>query len=528
MTGSSHAALVWRALPFVALVLSGCGSRESRIDQQLRQEALSNPRPVEGRLSVTVGFARWGGSPRADPTPLSEGQDKQVLRGSRPALGQRNPEELHRTGLLFLYKGEPARAVSALEAAAERKPTAALLSDLAAAYLALAEDDRPWLRVDAIAAATRAVERAPHELFAAFNLALALERTSLAHESSLAWERYLTIENDGAWRREATEHLARLRAPTTSDRWEAEKHRVAAAAAAGDRATLVHLSRQFPGQIKELLEGDLLPAWAEARGTPAEGTLLAAAKGVAEALAGTGERLYVDAIGAIEQRADASQILADGHWTYARGLALRGDCSQAEPLFQRARAQLSAGGSPLALAARLQQLVCVYRHRASDAEAPLAELAAELEGLSYPTLLARTEAMRGLCAMAGGRHSQAVAHYERAVQLLTAIGETDLMRLQGMLDEAYRFLGDRDTAWRYRLAALRSAVAAGDRKNRHSVLAGMARELVEADRREAATPVLEEMLANALAWSEPGAAAECSAAPHSARSSERCPRSSGY
>jgi CHAT domain-containing protein len=411
---------------------------------------------------------------------------------------------LHRLGLLALYHGEAARAVSALEAAAERSPSAAVLSDLAAAYLSLAEEDRPWLQIDAVVAATRAVEQAPSEPYAAFNLALALERLSLAHEASLAWERYLPLENDEAWKEEASERLTRLRKPTARDNWEAAQGRVASA----DRATLIHLARQFPRELKELLERDLLFAWAEAVGTPAEGARLAAAKRVAEALADSGERIYIDAIGVIESRPEVSRALAEGHRAYASGLMIRGDCSQAMPLFERALARLSKEGSPLAEAARYEQLVCIYRNHPPDAEKSLDKLASELEGHTYPTLLAKTEAMRGLCAMADGRHSQAIAHYERAVQLLRGIGENDVRRLYGMLDEAYRFLGDRNSAWRYRLESLRSAVAAGDRQVRHAVLAGLARDLVGADRREAAQLVLDEMLANARAWSDPGAEAE--------------------
>lgn len=462
-------------------------------------------------MSVAVRFARWGKSPiadRNDPAPFFDSNNTQVLRGSRPALGRHEPEELHRIGLLALYHGEAARAVSVLEAAAERQPSAAILSDLAAAYLALAEDDRPWLRVDAVAAATRAAEQAPDEPSPAFNLALVLENMSLAHEATLAWERYLTLEDDSSWREEASERLARLHEPTARDRWEAEKDRVASAVAAGDRETLARLARQFPRQIKELLEGELLAAWADTAGTKAEEARLAVAKRVAETLADTGERLYIDAIGVIESRVDASKTLAEGHKLYALGLAHRGDCSQAMPELERALGRLSAGGSPFAKAARYQQLVCLYRSHPPEAEASLAELASEIERLSYPTLLAKTAAMRGLCAMADGRYSQAVAHYERAVQLLRGIGDTDVIRLYGMLDEAYRFLGDRDSAWRYRLAALRSAVAAGDRQIRHAVLAGIARDLIGADRREAARAVLDEMLANAQAWSEPGAQAE--------------------
>lgn len=509
-TTSSHGG--WDVLLFLGAVLAACGGCEGRIERSVRQASLAYPRPVEGRLSVAVRFAHWDASlatHRHDPAPFSDGKDKRVVRGSRPAPGGHAPEELHRVGLLFLYHGKPAQAVSALEAAVERKPSAAVLSDLAAAYLALAEDDQPWLQVDAIAAATRAVEQAPEEPYAAFNLALALESMSLADESSLAWKRYLTLADDREWRQEASQHLARLNETTTRERWQAEKDRAVSAAAAGDAATLTRLARRFPGQMKELIEIELLPAWAADLGTSAADERLAAAKRLAEALAGGGERLDADSIVAIETRANASRaLLADGHQAYARGVGLRGDCSQAMPIFEHARERLAAGGSPLAWAARYQQLVCIYRRRASDAEEPLAELASTLDGLPYPTLSAKIEAMRGLCAMVDGRHSRAVAHYERAVQLLTSVGDPDVARLYGMLDEAYRFLGDRNTAWRYRVEALRGAVAAGDRQVRHAILSVMALDLVGAGRREAARVVLDEMLTNATAWSEPGAAAE--------------------
>jgi CHAT domain-containing protein len=352
------------------------------------------------------------------------------------------------------------------------------------------------------------VEQAPSEPYAAFNLALALDRMSLVHQSYLAWRRYLILEDENAWRQEASERLARLRVAPAREHWEAERKAAMAAAAGGDHATLMRLAREFPRQMKELLEGELLVAWGEAAGTPSEGVRLAAAKGVARVLRETGERLYADAIGAIESRLGASQALVDGHLAYGQGLSLRRDCAKAKPAFEFALKRLSAGGSPMAWAARYQQLVCIYRSRALDAEEPLAKLAAEIEGLPYPTLRAKTEVMRGLCAMADGRHSQAVTHYERALDLLRGVGETDLARFNGVLDEAYRFLGDRETSWRYRQEALRGARVSGDRQVLHAVLAGLARDLVGEDRREVARAVLDEMLANALAWSEPGPVAE--------------------
>lgn len=507
---SPHHPRAWCLVALLALQ-SGCGSPEGRIARLLRKAAEAEPRPVEARLSSAPRYARWSSPPPTQQTALdslSDGEGQPVLRGSRPSPGKGDPEELHRIGLLALHHGAAARAVSALEAAAERGPSAAVLSDLAAAYLTLAQDDRPWLHVDAIVAATRAAELAPEEPRCAFNLALALEHMALAHESGLAWERYLDLETDSGWRQEASERLARLHEPTTAERWKTEKNRLVAAAAAGDQTTVARLVDEYRRQSKDLLESELLPAWADAAGTPAEAARLATAKQVAEALAGTGERLYSDAIAAIEQRPAASRALAEGHRAYALGLTTRGNCSEAEPAFEQAVRQLSAGGSPLALAARFGQLVCLQRSSPTEAEGQFAELSSQLEGRGYPTLLARTEGMRGLCAMNGGRHSQALALYERAEKLLMEVGDGEVTRLHGLLDEAYFELGDREGTWRYRLPALRGATTAGNWQIRHAVLVNLALELIRSGRQEAARAVLDEMLANARAASQPGAEAE--------------------
>jgi hypothetical protein len=77
-----------------------------------------------------------------------------------------------------------------------------------------------------------------------------------------------------------------------------------------------------------------------------------------------------------------------------------------------------------------------------------------------------------------------------------------------MLSEAYGVLGDRVGVWTHRLTALRGAERIGDLRLRHSVLFGIADELAESGRGLAARPVIDEMLANAKAWGEPGSLAE--------------------
>ena len=497
----------------IVLLVSGCTSDKTPRELLFEQVVDTNPRPVEGRLSTSSKYVRWQSPAQALPSlqreevvPSSDGQ--RIFRGVQPGPEEWEIAKIHRWGLLALYQGQPARAVPKLEAVVEMKPSASVLSDLAAAYLALAKAGQPWLHIHAITVANRAVELDSSAPFAAFNLALALERMSLVHEAGLAWERYLDFEHDKAWRNEAAERLARLRTPTSMDRWKEAEKKLISATEAGDRSEVDRIASQFPRQVRELLERDLLARWGETAGTPAQDVWLMTAKLIATTLSKAGEPLYVEAIAAIESRSGDVQPLVDGHLAYAQGLELRSDCSQAEPVFYRAEESFLAGDSPLALAARFERLVCVYRRLPSAAARPLATLFSSVEAQGYPTLLAKVEVMLGLCSMMEGQHSRAVSHYQRALRFLASVGDTDTTRVLGMLDESYRILGDREGAWQYRLEALESAVVGGDRRILHAILAGVARDMIRAENPEAARRVLGEMLANARSWSEPGAVAE--------------------
>jgi len=492
-----------------AAVIGACSKSPTGTQLWLLKASEASPRPIEGRLSSSHVYAPWVIAKPHDraSAPVPTGGESEISRGSETEA-EEVPEELHRSGLLWLYQGDAARAVAALERAAERVPSAPILSDLSAAYLALAAKGRPWLHVDAILTATLALERAPADPGAAFNLALALEKLSLAHEADRAWKRYLSIEADSSWRLEASERLARLRRPTIADRWKVEKNFFASSAPLSKPQTLARLARTYPNEVRLTIENELLLAWANAAKTPRSDEKLEVAKRAAGALAIRGERLDADAIAVIEKRSDAARELAEGHRAYATGWAHRTDCSQAQPAFQLARRRFLAAGSPMAWTAQLESLVCEYFRSPAEAAGPLAQLASELEGRSYPTLLARTEMIRGLCAMAEGYPSQAISRYERAAQLLTDLGDSSVARIYGTLDEAYRFLGDREGMWKYRLQALRGALATGNRPILHSVLSGLARDLAVTGRSRAARPVLNEMVANAIAWPEPGAEAE--------------------
>ncbi len=491
------------AILLVAILLGGC-ARERPLEKRVREAAAARPRPIEGRLSASREYAPWP-SARLPVEPLVlEGSIEAIQRGGTKPSVEEQAKDLHLRGLLQLFHSQLEAGRSKLERAEKEAPTAAVAGDLAAAYLALAEDRSPWLLVDAVAAADTAVKADPADAGSAFNLALGLERMALAHEATLAWRRYLEIENDAAWRAEAKEHLRRLELPSAADRWVAEKKKALAAARAGDLATSESLAREFPRLYRDWIEKELLPDWSHAFGGPEAPAALTAARTAGTAVASYGENFYRGVVAAIEKNPDLGPIAA-GQLAYAEGLAVRQDCDKARPQFERAEEQLSLGRSPLAEAARLEQLICDYRKNASRAVGPLRELEARIASAGYPVLLAKGKTMLGLAAMNGNQLPAAIEEYRQALGLLPP-GDSERIRIAGVLDEAIGEAGDHQRAWDYKLQALAGAVAIGNREVRHATMRNMAEELTEDGRSEVARRVIAEMFANALG--RPGLEAE--------------------
>ena len=109
-----------------------------------------------------------------------------------------------------MVSGDARRAALMLEVMAHKSPNdAKLLSDLSAAYLALAEtnsskDDASH----ALAMANRALEIERLMPEALFNRALALQMLGMTDDARTAWQSYLTIDDRSGW---ADEARARLR-----------------------------------------------------------------------------------------------------------------------------------------------------------------------------------------------------------------------------------------------------------------------------------------------------------------------------
>ena len=117
---------------------------------------------------------------------------------------------LHAAGVGQILTKKRVEAVTALEGAANASPkSAAILTDLAAAYLARGQD-ADYQR--ALVAATKGwgIEQTPA---AAWNRALALELLGRDHEAIAAWQEYLALDENSTWAIEARDRLQRLQDP---------------------------------------------------------------------------------------------------------------------------------------------------------------------------------------------------------------------------------------------------------------------------------------------------------------------------
>lgn len=178
--------------------------------------AMGDTRAAEGRLSLVVRHA-----PFAPPSRTAAGRgpsftmDAVAARLAEAAAASRTApgiEVEHAAAVAALVAGHPADAVTRLDQALARAPgSAMLLSDLAAAHLALAATESPVHWTLALDAADQALRLAPDLAAARFNRALALDGLGRADDARAAWQAVAAdTTDDPAWRDEAQRHLQRL------------------------------------------------------------------------------------------------------------------------------------------------------------------------------------------------------------------------------------------------------------------------------------------------------------------------------
>jgi tetratricopeptide (TPR) repeat protein len=218
-----RAALIGVLAAAAVLVLIAGTSRLWRADRAagadprlaLLVEAVADDRRIDGRL--TGGF-RYGAlrSPKrsatTDENPLLRAAAAEIETSATSDPSDRN---VHASGIARLLLGDYNRSIEALAEAQRLAPTnAGYANDFAVAYLARANatGQSPDLAT-ALTLAERAVALEPNLAEAWFTRAAVLEKMGRTGEAVIAWNRYVELERDPAWRADAERRRNALAAP---------------------------------------------------------------------------------------------------------------------------------------------------------------------------------------------------------------------------------------------------------------------------------------------------------------------------
>ncbi|HVR10313.1 MAG TPA: CHAT domain-containing protein, partial [Thermoanaerobaculia bacterium] len=324
-------------------------------------------------------------------------------------------------------------------------------------------------------AASAALHLHPSFPPALFNQAEALDRLALTDQGRLAWRRLLELDGASGWAHEAGAALERRGGISEAEAWERTRRHLEQAAAAAEPDALARevaaAAERFAQPLRLLGEENLLGEWAERRFQGDERGAAAALR-FARAIGGVlAERhrdwmlhdsvAVLDAVTAGDARTVAkahAARLAAGHRAlrFARSLYERGDTGQAALWFARAKAQLAAGGSPLANWAELYEAICSYY--VPDRPAALArleQLERRLAGARFVTLEGRVQWMIGLILFDTGEWSRALAAYRAALLRFQSCHEAENeAAVENLVAITFDYLGDDESAWRHRLTAL--------------------------------------------------------------------------
>jgi tetratricopeptide (TPR) repeat protein len=183
------------------------------LDALIAAYATEPARPVEGRLSGPFEYAPAPSQTRGtSDTEISP--DVRIAAGRIEEEAQRDPSPATAwtLGIARLGLRDYDGAIAALEESARAHASAALESDLAAAYLARGRntgsaDDF----TKALAAADRALTAQPGLPQALFNRALALQGLRRSDEARSAWQSVATREGTSPWAAEATTRATSIR-----------------------------------------------------------------------------------------------------------------------------------------------------------------------------------------------------------------------------------------------------------------------------------------------------------------------------
>ena len=476
--------LLWLRLPRVGTSL---GTETKELYGPAHGQLLNHlgpHRPVAGRFS---GLARYYSYQRvraksqvgaganaamrgADRGGPKDGLIPPALRSDIGRAEERepSPENLGTLAVANLVIGEPAKAVQELrQALADQPDEPRLLNDLAVGLLALAATTGDLSkRLDAVEAVEHSLEVRP-SLPARFNSALALEMLGLHSRAVAAWRRYLNEDPRSGWGQEAAKRLDQLTAESPG--WQGAEF------LGGPEPELRALGHN-PWADRQLGERTLLGLWAErtlAGDSASAERALADIDAVTAVLSAESGRLLAKSTVTIreaERTADRKRLdrLARGHAAFIRAFRLyRSEhAPEAHRLLAEAIAYLAAAASPFELRARL--LRAATSPEPDWAEVDLVARMANDHGL--PALAAEAQREAAYRMSLEGRFKPALDTYAEAQRRFTALGETELAAVLGVMrGELFALVGNESMAMADLSAALALAPTLSDPWNRYSI-----------------------------------------------------------
>ncbi|HEV7922106.1 MAG TPA: CHAT domain-containing protein [Thermoanaerobaculia bacterium] len=508
-----------------AISRRGKGHLPSGVEALIADTSHFPNRPTAARVS---GFPYRPEEPTFRQGPATNDESTWDAKGAAAAISKRaarhpTVENLHALGISHLAFGNAADAIRPLEdairletgkpdvgAAIDASTDAPLLSDLSAAYFALAQrtEHREARLLSALDAAKRAWDLDPHSPEAAWNRAVCLEAASSSRENAVAaWDDYLRLDPSSDWAKEAKQHRDRLAVNTQSDRWDNEKAKLHEsepdAVVVGSR-----LAEAFPQEARGLAQDELLPSWADAE---LAGDSLAAThrldiiRVIGEAAEARGDTLLARTVAHIESSHDRRRI-ARGFVAWREAIAAY-DAKTMLPAAEaaaRAVADLSASGSPFAPAAQHQAARVDFNR--NDYDAVFVRLRtispADLEASHW--LRGKVLWLTGLTESVLGRPKQALDNYDRAFDAFKKADEKEnqlaVVNLMA-IDDGYA--ADNGRAWQRRFDALQMLRDLGHSRRAAYILADASRTAAQEGHRGAALLFADEMLHAAKLANDP-------------------------
>jgi CHAT domain-containing protein/tetratricopeptide (TPR) repeat protein len=457
---------LWFAVA-LATCLSSAGGAMTPLEVDRLFSAIG-VRPSDGWLSTSYAH-----HPRATDTAAREvtSLPPSVLRRygrlAQLGTGPRTEVRLLRAAAAELALGNIEAAEARVsEALGAPRPSWAAWNDLAVVYLAWA-DRRPDYAAQAAARAIDAAMRAnidhPDIPQPRFNLARALLRSSLRSQHLAAVDRLRALGRHADW-------LAELSLPTRQEDTGAAGWDTIRASWLDPHAQRSDASAdvaRFPGQARDSLLLDLLPAWAQAMvgGRHVEAEALGhRVKSIADAVAGLdGDSVFIDCAlalsGSIRDAPGLTRKLADAQGAYSAGRRLYAGNRRDE-----ARAQFQAAASVWRTHAHPCEDWAVLELAAGDAQLGKTReaidvyraVAARAAERKYWSLEARASWLSGVALMAQGQAEAAQNAYQRAINIYERAGDAwNLISVGNTAASGLRELGAHQVGWRFLSTALR-------------------------------------------------------------------------